>query len=69
MDEKLEKYVEETFGNAVFVPSHFTRALVATGVAIGAGGISAIATAYALRELKRTTVEEIAAMIKPPSGG
>lgn len=69
MDEKLDKIAEETFGNAIFIPSHFFKALVATGVAVGAGGISVLAGAYALRELKRTTVEEIAAMIKPPSGG
>lgn len=67
MGEEIEKIAERVFeGEFIFVPSHFVRALVATGVAIGAGGVSAVAVAYALREFRRTTVEEVAALIKPP---
>lgn len=52
----------------VFIPSHLTKALVATGVALAAGGLSFVAGSYALFEFKRVRVEEIAAMIKPPTG-
>lgn len=70
MDDEIEKVAEKVFdGDLVFIPSHFFRALVASGVAVGAGGLSALAFAYAVREFKRTTVEEVVAMIKPPEGG
>lgn len=59
MDE-VDKVVE---GGAVFIPSHLTKALLATGVAIFAGAISIGAGAYARHEFRRVTTEEIAAMV------
>lgn len=68
MDEEVEKIVETVFeGSAVFIPSHLTKALVATGIAVASAGLSFVAGSYAMFEFKRVRVEEIAAMIKPPS--
>lgn len=65
IENALEDLASE---GAVFVPSHLTKALLATGVAMGAGGISIVAAGYALFEFRRVKLEEIAAMIKPPKG-
>ena len=66
IDDALEDLVSE---GAIFIPSHLTKALVATGVAMGASGIAILAGGYALFEFRRVKVEEILAMIKPPKGG
>lgn len=54
----------EKLGKAVFYPSHLTKALLAAGIALGAGGVSIMAGGYALYELRRVRVEEVRAMIK-----
>lgn len=66
-EEAVEKFAEHVVGgDAVFIPSHLTKAMVATGVCVGAGAISLLAGGYALWEYKKVTFEEVAAMVKPP---
>lgn len=48
---------------AVFVPSHLTKALLATSVAVAAGGISLLAGGYAMWEFRKVNLEEVTAMI------
>lgn len=53
----------------VFIPSHLTRALVASGVALVATGVALLSGGYAAWEFKQVTVEEVVAFVKPPKGG
>ena len=69
MANELEPAVKLTFQGPFFVPSHLTRALVATGIALGATGVALLSGAYAVREFGRVTPEEIAALISPPKNG
>lgn len=65
MDEEIEKIVEEVvYGDAYFIPSHLTRGLFGTAVAVVAGGVSIGAALYAAWEFKQVRVDEIQAMIK-----
>jgi hypothetical protein len=69
MTEELEPAVKLTFQGPFFVPSHLTRALVATGIALGATGVALISGAYAAHEFRKVTAQEIAAFIRPPKNG
>lgn len=64
MDDELERIPEvmDNMGEAVFVPSHLTKALVATGIAAGATGVAVLSAGYALFEYRRVTMEEIKAL-------
>lgn len=67
MSDEVEKFTEHVVGgDAIFIPSHLTKALLATGVAVGAGVISVVAGGYAFWEYRKVTFEEVAAMVKPP---
>jgi nitrate reductase gamma subunit len=64
MDDELERIPEvmDNMGEAVFVPSHLTKALVATGIAAGATGVAVLSAGYALFEYRRVTMEEVKAL-------
>lgn len=65
MDEGLERIPEimDNMGDAVFVPSHLTKALVATGIAAGATGVAVLSAGYALFEYRRVTLDEVKALL------
>lgn len=65
MDEGLERIPEimDNMGEAVFVPSHLTKALVATGIAAGATGVAVLSAGYALFEYRRVTLDEVKALL------
>jgi nitrate reductase gamma subunit len=64
MDDELERIPEvmDNMGEVVFVPSHLTKALVATGIAAGATGVAVLSAGYALFEYRRVTMEEVKAL-------
>lgn len=65
MSGELDKFeeIKDEFGDAVFIPSHLTMGLVATGVAVAAGGLSLLATGYALNQFRKVDLDEIKAII------
>lgn len=54
------------FSDAVFIPSHLTKGLVAGAIAVVAGAVALSAGGYAMRQFSRVTAEEILAFITPP---
>jgi 6-phosphogluconate dehydrogenase len=63
MSDELERAMQTAEeGTAVFIPSHLTKALVATGIAAGATGVAVLSAGYALFEYRRVTMEEIKAL-------
>lgn len=52
--------------DVVFIPSHLTKALVATGVSMGAIGLALASGGYAIWQYKKVTLEEVKALV---SGG
>ena len=61
MGEELQTQVlEET---VIFIPSHLTKGLVASGISLVASGVAVTFGLYALWEFKQVKAEEILAMM------
>lgn len=59
--DRIEDILE--FSEAYFVPSHLTKGLFGTAVALVAGGVVVGATAYAIHQFRQVSYEEVAAML------
>jgi hypothetical protein len=53
----------DNMGEAIFVPSHLTKALVATGIAAAATGVALLSGGYALFQYRQVTLDEVKAMV------
>lgn len=67
---ELDKFeaAQEIFDDGVFIPSHLTKGMVGAGVAIAAGGLTLLASGYAVNEFRKVSLDEITAFITGGGG-
>lgn len=69
MSSELEPVEEILFSRPVFIPSHLTKGLLASGVALAATGVALVSGGYAIYEFRKVTIPEVVAFVKPPKNG